>query len=321
MSEEKHASAAQPKIHVACASDETYMPHCASMLFSLLQHNPSAVVHFLHGPTLDSGNLRQLHDFVNALGGDFVPHCIASDAVAGLPGMGRIPPLMWYRIYLPVLLNAIDKVLYLDCDIIVRGSLQELWNMVLEDCYVAAVENVMESRHASRARELGLETYFNSGVLLFNLAMLRHDGKAGEIVQYGREHQAELMWPDQDALNICLASGRKTLHPRWNFQSSLIYFPQAKLHFSSEELYEAENDPMIVHFEGGLVVKPWHRLSKHPYRDEYLECRAQTPWPLYRFDGDSWTNRLLRFLPEKCIWTALAHKHTLRSKIRSLTAR
>src|SRR5437879_3158835 len=81
-------------------------------------------------------------------------------------------PSHWYRIFLPELLPELDRVLYLDADVIVVDSLIPLWNVDLSEDYLAAVTNVFQAAHVHRPVELGLagpRAYFNSGVMVLNL--------------------------------------------------------------------------------------------------------------------------------------------------------
>ena len=254
------------------------------------------------------------------LGAQFRPHAIADERLEGLPRLRNIPTLMWYRVYLPELLPEVDRVLYLDADTLVLGSLNELRNTDMSDFQVAAVDNVFESSFAHWPMTLGLPAtgYFNSGVLLLNLASMRACGSVAKIVAVGRSSTQRLNWPDQDALNKVLHSSRLVLHPKWNCQSSLFYLRQAKLTFGREQLKDARKSPAIVHFEG--AIKPWHRLSRHPYRSLYLYHRRQTPWPNVVLEGDTFLNAVLSFLPVMLTAFLLKLSFKVRTRIKRLTA-
>ncbi len=289
-------------MHIACAADEPYIGHCAAMLDSLFVHNrdDEIQVHYLHAPEFSSACRAQLRALVDGLGGRIEFLEIGDSAVSGLPTMDRIPRAMWYRIFLPELLPDLDRILYLDADTLVVDRLAPLWETPLDGRYVGAVSNVFEPQYADRPRRLGLpntQEYFNSGVLLFNLDAMRAGGCTKRIVDFARAE--DLLWPDQDALNVVLGARRESLHPRWNCMNSLFLFPQAREVFGVQRLREACRNPGIVHFEGPELAKPWHYLSKHPYRRSYEEHRSRTPWPDVVVEGRTWPNRLLRPLPAR----------------------
>jgi len=302
-------------IQVACAADAAYLPHCAAMLHSLLARHATAHVHFLHSEAACPDGLSALASMVGRQGGRFTSHPIPAETLDGLPRLRDIPPLMWYRIRLPELLPALDRVLYLDADMLVVDDLTPLWQTQLAGYYLAAVSNVMEPYARDWPDALGLaraEDYFNSGLLLLNLDAMRRDDMPARLAAYGREAGKRLRWPDQDALNALLAHRRLPLHPRWNCQNSLFYYPRARDVFGADAVAEAVRNPAIVHFEGGGVVKPWHYLSRHPYRRHYVEHRRATPWPEIRLEGATPFNRLLRPLPTR--WAIAVLKARYRAR-------
>src|SRR5262249_6196486 len=130
--------------------------------------------------------------------------------------------------------------LYLDADTLVVDDLAPLFTHGLDGRYVAAVANVLEPQFADRPQKLGLpagQPYFNSGVLLLNLAAMRADHCTERILHCARTEP--LLWPDQDALNLVLGARSVMVHPRWNCMNSLYLFPQARDVFGAREVDEA----------------------------------------------------------------------------------
>jgi lipopolysaccharide biosynthesis glycosyltransferase len=202
--------------------------------------------------------------------------------------MDFVTSAMWYRIFLPELLADVDRVLYLDVDTIVLDSLEPLWVVDLADSYVGAVTNVFYMReHAQRAGQLGIEPadYFNSGVVLMNLELMRRDDSSRALLDYATGHAPELAWPDQDALNVVLGKRRVALHPRWNCMNSVLQFPWAGDVLGADAVEEARARPAIRHFEGPTVNKPWLVGCESPLREVYFEHRSQTPWPDVEMEG------------------------------------
>lgn len=274
-----------PEVRIACAADAAYVPVCAAMLGSLLTRHPAGVtVHLLHTPDLAPGPVAALRGLVERGGGRWEPLVVAEDAVAGLPRLPRIPSLMWLRVLLPELLPRADRVLYLDADTLALQPLDHLWQTDLGPALVGAVDNVLHPDMAGRPAALGLPSgarYFNSGVLLMDLAAWRREGIAGRIVDCARRRAAELLWPDQDALNVVLAGRRLALHPRWNCQNSFFYWPRrSREMLGAAALDEALAQPAILHFEGPGWAKPWHFFSDHPFRDVWRASLTASGWPL-----------------------------------------
>ena len=277
-------------VEVAVASDAEYLPHTAALLRSLLdsQTGTDVHVHLLHEAEVAAGDLARLGAMMDAGGARLTTHPVSAQSVAGLPAWGRIPVTMWHRIMLPSLLADSARVLYLDVDVLVRDSLQDLFALDLDGCYVAAVTNVPQRHMFGHAGQLGLpgpEHYFNSGVLLMNLDLMRRDGCTDALLRCARGRAGELLWPDQDALNLVLSRRRRRLHPRWNLMNSIRRFEWSDELLDAREVAEARADPGIVHFEGPDENKPWHILCDNPFREVYFSCRRRTPWPHVRRAG------------------------------------
>jgi lipopolysaccharide biosynthesis glycosyltransferase len=266
-------------LQVCCAAEGEYVVHCAAMLDSVLfQQDGDVQVHFLHGPKLPRVSADLLRRVVDAAHGQIRFHKIPDSRLEGLPVVEQFTAAMWYRIFLPELLPNVDRVVYLDCDTIAADSLDPLWEIDLGDHYLAAVTNIFQRNHLQRPAELGLdgpEVYFNSGVLLMNLAQMRRDGCSDALRDYARAHARELEWPDQDALNVVLGSRRLELHPRWNVMNSMFAFNAARRAFGRKALRDARRMPGIRHFEGPAANKPWDIECTAPLQELYVRHRVR----------------------------------------------
>jgi lipopolysaccharide biosynthesis glycosyltransferase len=308
-------------MHIACTADESYVPHCATMLASLLdRHDAGGIcVHYLHPEDFSPPIRERLEEFVRAHGAEIRFHAFADSSVADLPSWTSMRPVMWYRVMLPERLPELDRILYIDADTIVLDDLRPLWTMDLNDAYLAAVTNVSPPMFADHPLELGLpdrKSYFNSGVMLLNLARMRAEDSTRSLIEYSRHQQ--MRWWDQDGLNIFFHRERLSLHPRWNCTNGVFMIPDARAVFGLQSVDEAQRNPAIVHFEGPAPIKPWHFLSKHPYKAQYLEYRATTPWPLPELEGRTLHNRLLRLLPANGMLHVVGFEYRVGLSLRAL---
>jgi lipopolysaccharide biosynthesis glycosyltransferase len=264
--------------------------HTAAMLHSIFTYAEALEVRveYLHGPRFEARQRELLERMVAGLGGSIGFHEVADERVVGLPVTGRFTAAMWYRIFLPELLPDAERVLYLDADTLAVDSLAPLWATDLDGCWLGAVTNVLQHNHLHRPAELGLagpRVYFNSGVLLMNLAEMRRDGCTDALVEYARAHP-DVEWPDQDTLNVVLGGRRRALHPRWNCMNSVLAFPSARRVHGRRKVWQARRRPGIRHFEGPSANKPWHRAAAPAARELYMRHRRATPWPEFELDDD-----------------------------------
>jgi lipopolysaccharide biosynthesis glycosyltransferase len=298
------------RLDVACAAEGAeYLAHSAAMLHSLLSHHAEhdVYVHYLHGGDIPPRLEAELAAMVVRDGGAISFIRVPDRAVRGLPTKDFTRKATWYRIFLPELRPAVDRVLYLDADLIVTDSLAPLFELDLTGHWVGAVTNVLQHNHFHRPAELGLagpEVYFNAGVLLMNLAEMRRDGRTRALLDYGRANADRLEWRDQDALNVVLGSRRLALHPRWNCMNSLFAFAWAADVFGEASLREALGHPAIRHFEGPSVNKPWHEQSASEQRELYVQHRRATPWADSIPDGVRPPNLLRRLTRRRVVVSA-----------------
>ena len=188
----------------------------------------------------------------------------------GLTVNERFPISMYYRFLLPDMLPNEDKVLYLDCDIIVRHSLRSLYDIDLSGKALAAVvaescdDIVFENTLLLKGK------YFNSGVLLLNLDYWRQNNTAKRLIEWVAENPDKCSLPDQNALNKvldgCVVYADYTYnYQEWWFRDSLVHY----MHYSKwNEIRECGKDPVVVHF--CEAEKPWFAECKNPYQNEFL---------------------------------------------------
>lgn len=167
----------------------------------------------------------------------------------------------YFRFVLPSVCN-FDKVLYLDCDIIVKKSLSELFETNIENYYIAGVEDCYVDENCKR---LGLDKYVNAGVLLINLKKWREDNIQEKLFTWAKENQEKILWVDQDVINSVLNEKIFYLNEEFNAQISELEFGKTK------EYNRIAERATIVHYVGHR--KPWShfgfKLNKYYY--DYLK--------------------------------------------------
>ena len=291
-------------MHVAVTPDRAYLPACGAMLHSLLVHNAAhtrVTVHVVPDASLSEADLAALGRLVRDNGGDFAVHAPPAPGLQQhFVAHWRFPAVASYRLLFGSLLPGLEKVLYLDSDTLVLGDLRPLWDIDLAGRALAGATHPLFP-HFSRQRVLALgvrrlEEFFNSGVLLMNLASLRRYEARFLAFLDDPARRAQLEFPDQDVLNAVIpASDRLLLHPRWNLQIPHLELPLRWIPGDRAQVLEARRNPAIVHFNG--MIKPWHFRSRHPYRAQFREHLAQTPWRDLPEPDRTFKNAVLRWLP------------------------
>lgn len=128
-----------------------------------------------------------------------------------------------------------DKIIWIDLDAIARKPLDELWNMNIDDYYLAGVVDSGIEKWHTPGLELDWSQYVNAGVLLFNLKKIREDDKEKELIEL--VNNQKLACPEQDALNVVFENNKLIIPGIWN---AAIY-----------TVGRYEPDPVIYHWAGG----------------------------------------------------------------------
>jgi lipopolysaccharide biosynthesis glycosyltransferase len=171
------------------------------------------------------------------------------------------PLNVYVRLFIPDFLPSFTKkAIYMDVDMIVKKDISFLWNIDLGDYYIAGVPDLSERLSSEWAgitnfRELGLNgdaKYYNSGLLLMNLAKWRVTDLSVQILNCINENRQFANFPDQYGLNVIFADQWLELDKRWN-----TYAPSN------------EAEPFIIHFIGRKPIYSTYENNPH-YKQEFL---------------------------------------------------
>ena len=253
---------------IVYASDDNYVGLTVVSAVSLLKHNPGAEIHLL-GYNLKPEAIDVVRTCVESHRGTFT-YLDASPAIAKLKAIGAtsyVSYAVYARIFIPDLMPATTgKVLYLDCDTLVTGPLDELFNTDLRGRPLALAPDVI---HPAYKKVIGLppeKPYYNTGVLLMDLVSWRSARCSERLAD-------ELLHPhginplgDQDIIVRVLNDEIAPLDIRWNFLSQ--YFLQRR-----------KERPAIYHFSGNTLGRPWFTSSRHPMRTAYCLAAAEAGLP------------------------------------------
>ncbi len=167
----------------------------------------------------------------------------------------------YYRLKMASLLPNLKKIIYLDCDVAVNASLNELFNIDIEDFAVAAVKDINRRMLKKNPK------YFNSGVMLFNLEYWRKNNIEETLLNFTKANCDNIKTGDQEVLNRVLYNEVKLIDDAWNVQSS---------NFSNRSSYISK--PKIIHFV--CKNKPWKKNCFSYHKDLYFKYLQLTPWKL-----------------------------------------
>lgn len=184
----------------------------------------------------------------------------------------------YYRYLVPVLKPYLSKVLYLDCDLIVKSDLHDLWSNDITDYYAAACEDTWKYPALEWKLELGLNPrnfYFNAGVMLLNLDKMRQYSITDKLFKVTKDISSFMKYQDQDVLNLVLQDNVKLLPLRWNVQQT-AFFDTGATKYTKDDIEKAKSNPGVIHFSGAR--KPWQSGCLNPLWSEYLYYLKMSLW-------------------------------------------
>lgn len=170
----------------------------------------------------------------------------------------------YYKLFITrIIPENIDTVLYLDCDIVVNESIEQIANRDISNDYIHAVSELDVITNINRLNKLGynLTRYFNAGVLLINLKKWRQHNVFAELMIITDRYMQFCEWFDQDILNLYFSDNWKEMDKTFNG----IYI--------TRPLPEV---PIIIHYNS--FSKPWYYVDIHPYKYLYWKYLKLTPF-------------------------------------------
>ena len=268
-------------IHIACCSNEKLAPMFGVVVTSVGINVTSddVMMYLLHNGLKRSTvkRLQKIADRYNVglkfleIDLEILKDCPVDEKIH----FGNI--MMYARLLLPSKLPNLDKVIYLDCDLVVCKDLKSLWETDVNDVAVTMAPDLLYQDKATLSR-LGINNnYLNSGVIVMNLDYWRKHDVMKRLLAYISDKGNELIYNDQDSLNAILHDERRQLPVKYNvtphyFLKNPYNYPK-EMH---EEIRDARINPIIFHFLG--KIKPWSLGCYIPGKELFMKYQKASGW-------------------------------------------
>ncbi|MDR2777473.1 MAG: glycosyltransferase family 8 protein [Rickettsiales bacterium] len=287
-------------IHIALTCDNAYAHYCAETMVSILLNTKNRGVFYnFH---IIQKNLREESRRRIAKLKDTVKDCKIEflDVGPGEDAVFRDP--MCYRLRMASLLPNLDKVIYTDCDVTFLSSPEDLWRENIDDYYTGNCidwskdkEKIRE--HFSRDCKVSEndypfgdhEIYFNSGLMLMNLAKIRENSIEKKSLECMAKYP-ELKFKDQDVINLVYYQGIKPISFRWSFLISYYTTRKNRIKIKDSgllaDLRDSAAHPRMMHFVAdkkpaniyrSIFHIPSYRIVNR-YKKMFWNYLAYTDW-------------------------------------------
>lgn len=201
---------------------------------------------------------------------------------------GRWPKSAFTRMFAGELLpSTLNKVLYLDADTIVNGSIKELYEINDLQHAVSGVKDCVSSLYKRKIGIKPSDAYINAGVLLLNLEMLRTIDIRDRMNKFLERYMNAVNYADQDILNGIFGGKFGILSPQFNVMTltcvynynQIIQLRRPDNYYTRTEIYHSKSHPIIIHYTTCMLnVRPWCAESYHPFAWLFEKYKSMSPW-------------------------------------------
>ena len=254
---------------------DDYNRHAGVTLLSILKYSSKPVIaHILYDDTLSQGkedsveynktcykNIAEKYNCSILFHHIKIPEWIHEHKCTDYWSPGAL-----LRLWIPDILPDVDKIIYFDCDMVIRTDISNIWNIPMDNYYIGACKDhgsieIYKNKRNYVPNKI-IDEYFNTGLLIMNLQLIRKRQKSFSdlALSYIFKHPKNL-FPDQDMLNWYCNGEYQRLERKYNIPSFC------------KDVMEFQDD-CIIHYTGG---KPW-LLYSGEVDYFYWEILAETPW-------------------------------------------
>ena len=277
-------------IHITLSIDNNCFYQALVSMTSIMENcnkNKTVVCFYiLFEGNVDKSNLNKLESIISNYKENAELYLYnMSDAFYSLKWYTKKIP-MFYRLLLPYLLKFLDRIIYIDTDVLVFEDLSEMYNLPFNNNFILATLDV--DRFGKDVKKLGInnDKYINSGVILFNLKKIRDENKSKLAIQFLMTKTKYISYYDQTVINYIFYPyiGRFPYkHGMFNFANEKII---KKIYF--KQYYKSKNDKLellsafkkhsLVHYN---LCKPkvWNKDSKIDSTN--IPCKDTKIWHYY----------------------------------------
>lgn len=266
-------------ITVVYACDDIYVRQTIISMVSLIQHN-SNVKLYLVTAGLSYANQELLTSTIERYGCQI--HFIDMEKV--LPKIffdegDRHPKTVYAKLFFEDQITE-TRVLYLDSDVVVKGSLEPLFQRNMHREVVAGVLMPYSKKLKQHINVPAGQPYICDGIVLFNMELWRNTRKSEACSKYIQQCGGRPPMLSEGTLNYVCQGMIGILDPTYNLMPSMLMYTlkeirqlfQADVYYQTKGvLEEARRNPVIVHFMNELYNRPWFEPCDHPYKSFYKE--------------------------------------------------
>ncbi len=298
-------------MNILLSSDDNYARHMGVTIYSLLLHNAmvSDFRIFVVDNNISTKNIAKLQQIISGFPNAemiLIPFKKWADSLH-LNMSWPISLSSYARLFVGEMLPSdIDRVLYMDSDMLVLDDISELMSADLGDNILGAVQDQVSRKSKVTVGLHSSDNYFNAGLLLIDLRRWREFGIGKKCLKFIEDHDGQVIHHDQGVLNgllfnqwlrLPLKYNVMTVHYIHSYIKLKNYFHDSSSFYDVSEVEKAKSNPVILHYTPSFTSHPWEENCKHPLRYLYEVVQNMTPWAGYPLEKERtpWYVKLVNF--------------------------
>ena len=176
----------------------------------------------------------------------------------------------YYKMFaLSMIEDSIERLVYLDSDIIINGSLEKLITEDLDGKTLGMVIDPSPEEY-KKIIKVNSRYYYNTGVIIFDVKKWNDLECEKQVVEYIKERQVIYPIADQDIVNVVFQDEISTIPLKYNFPTGALIFKEfnffkkaygVRNYYSEEEFIQVQKKPTVIHYLGPFGTKPWLNMN------------------------------------------------------------
>ncbi len=266
-------------MNILYSTDENYAKICMASIWSLLDSNKfvEKMKIYIIDNQITESTKKEMKDLIENKYKRELVFISCEEICKDLEKENDFPISAYARLFIQDSIKE-EKIIYIDCDTLVKGNVESLWNCKLKGYWIGGIQDPLPNYLKEAIEVDDQERYINSGVLLINLDKWREIDFKSKVIKFIKEHNKNVVHHDQGIINGICKGKILYLDPKYNLMPEMIMMNEKQLKklykmekfYKEEQLQKARENPVIVHFISKFYNRPWFKECTHPYKDEFL---------------------------------------------------
>lgn len=267
-------------MNVLYSTDENYAKICMTSIWSLLDSNKlvEKMKIYIIDNQITENTKKEMKDLIENKYEREIVFISGKEICKDLEKENDFPISAYARLFIQDNIKE-EKIIYIDCDTLVIGNLESMWNCKLKEYWIGGIQDPLPNYLKESVEMEGQERYINSGVMLINLNKWREIDFKSKVIKFIKEHNKNVVHHDQGIINGICKGKILYLDPKYNLMPEMIMMNEKQLKklykmekfYNEKQLKKARKNPVIVHFISKFYNRPWFKECTHPYKQEFLK--------------------------------------------------